>query len=126
MQYASEGNVYLHKTAPWKLVKEGREEEAKKSLYLALNLCKSLAIVSSPILPESMQRMWNEQLNLPGSLSTPGIWDEASEISIPHNHRIKKPKPLYARIDDRRLEELQTHLSKPHSLEELVESKNDK
>jgi methionyl-tRNA synthetase len=120
MQYASEGNVYLHKTAPWNLIKEGREEEAKKSLYLALNLCKSLAIVSSPILPESMQRLWTEQLNLPGSLSTPRIWDEATKINIPHNHRTNKPKPLYARIDDRRLEELQAHLSKPHSLEELV------
>ena len=112
MQYASEGNVYLHKTAPWNLIKEGREEEAKKSLYLALSLCRSLAIVSSPILPESMQRLWTDQLNLRGSLSTPGIWDEATQISIPSDHTINKPEPLYARIDK--------HLSKPHSLEELV------
>lgn len=120
MQYASEGNLYLHKAAPWELIKEGKEEEAKKVLYLCVNLCKSLAIVSSPILPESMQRLWTNQLNLPGYLSIPGIWDESMKINIPSGHKINKPEPLYTRIDDDRLQKLEEHFSKPHSLEELV------
>ena len=120
MLYASEGNAYLQKTAPWSLIKEGKTEEAKKTLYLALNLCKSLAIVSSPILPESMQRLWIEQLNLSGSLSTQKIWDEATKINISSDHITNKPKPLYRRIDDERLQELEKQFSKPHSLEELV------
>lgn len=124
MQYASIGNVYLDRTAPWNLVKEGKIEEARKTLYLALNLCKSLAIVSSPILPESMQRLWTDQLNLPGSLTTSGIWDEATKIDISSDHKINEPKPLYRRIDDDRLQELEKHFSRPHSLEELVRGKN--
>lgn len=120
MHYASEGNIYLVRTAPWNLLKEGKIEEARKTLYLALNLCKSLAIVSSPILPESMQRLWTNQLNLSGSLTTPGIWDEATEINIRSDHKINKPGPLYQRIDDDRLQELENHFSRPHSLEELV------
>ena len=120
MQYASIGNVYLDRTAPWNLVKNGKIEEARKVLYLALNLCKSLAIVASPILPGSMQRLWTEQLNLPGSLTTPGIWDEATKIDISSDHKTSKPRPLYGQIDDKRLGDLEKHLSKPHSLQELV------
>jgi methionyl-tRNA synthetase len=120
MQYATMGNVYLDRTAPWNLIKEGLTEEARKTLYLALNLCKSLAIVSSPILPDSMQRLWSEQLNLPGSLTVSGIWDEATNINLSSDHRTNKPKPLYERVDDERLEKLEKHFSRPHLLEELV------
>lgn len=120
MQYASIGNVYLDRKAPWKLMKEGKRDEARKSLYLALNLCKSLAIVASPILPESMQRLWTEQLNLPGLLSTPRMWEESDKVDIRQDHAINKPSPLYKQIDDARLEALQAHFSKTHSLEQLV------
>ena len=95
MQYATMGNVYLNRAAPWNLIKEERTEEARKTLYLALNLCKSLAIVSSPILPNSMQRLWSEQLNLPGSLTAFGVWDEATRIDIVSDHKTNKPNPPY-------------------------------
>jgi len=125
MHFASEGNIYINKTAPWSLIKEGKKDEAKKALYLALTLCKSLTIVSSPILPGSMQRMWNEQLNFNGSLEKKEIWDESTKIDIGSGHKINKPRPLYNKIDDNELEKLERHFSKPHLLEELVKGKND-
>ena len=120
MEYATEGNVYLNRTAPWQLLKNGKKEEVEKVLYILLNLCKSLAIVSSPILPDSMQRLWTEQLNFAGSVQRKGIWDEATKINISSEHTIKKPKPLYQQIDEKRLSQLKEHFSRPHSLEELV------
>ncbi len=126
MQFASEGNIYIDRTAPWNLIKLGKEDEAKKVLYLALNLCKALAIVSSPILPESMQEMWNSQLNFEGSLFRDNIWDEANKINILKEHKINEPKPIYLRIDDDQLKKYKEHFSKPHSLEELILDKGDK
>ena len=120
MQYATEGNVYLDRTAPWKSVASGNLEEARRALYLAVNLCRSLAIVAHPILPESMQRMWSEQLNLDGSVSQVGLWNESTNIGLPADHSTKPPSPLYSRFDDASLASLRKHLSKSHSLEELV------
>ena len=125
MQYATLGNVYLDRTAPWKLIKEGRADEARRSLYLALNLCKSLAIVASPIMPQSMQRLWSEQLHLPGTVSTPGIWEEATKMDIGSDHKTNEPNPLFERVEDDRLQSLAAHFAKPHSLEQLVRGHND-
>jgi methionyl-tRNA synthetase len=125
MQYATIGNVYLDRTAPWNLLKEQRVEEAKKSLYLSLNLCKSLAIVSSPIVPESMQKLWREQLCMEGRLTEPGIWSKASTITLTREHRINKPEPLYARIDDKKLADLEQQFAQPHSLDALVSGSHE-
>ncbi len=120
MQYATEGNVYLNMTAPWTAVASGNSEEARRALYLAVNLCRSLAIVAHPILPESMQKMWSEQLNLSGSVSQVGLWNESTNIGLPADHSTKPPSPLYSRFDDASIASLRKHLSKSHSLEELV------
>ncbi len=125
LDYASKGNGYINSTAPWKMIKEGKLDDAKKSLYLALNLCKSLAIISSPILPGSMQNFWSEQMNLEGEITRQGNWEEADKINIPYNHQFKKPVPLYQRIDEERIKEISEHLSVTPSLEELVKGKNN-
>lgn len=120
MHFASEGNAYLERNEPWRLIKNGQREEAKKSLYIALHMAKALAISASPILPETMQKLWKEQLNLPGNIYDKGIWNSATQLNIPSDHRINQPFPLYKKIDDAELENIKKELSKPHDLEELV------
>lgn len=120
MNFASEGNGYLERAAPWTLIKNGRMNDAKRALYLGLNLCRSLAIVAAPILPNSMQRVWSEQLRFQGKVDHPGIWDTASEISVPLSHQTAPPAPLYGRIEEKDLERLEQHFSRPHTLTELV------
>ena len=119
MEYAREGNTYLERKAPWKLVKTDIEE-ARKVLYLALNLAKSLAIVAFPIIPDGMQKVWTEQLNFLTKLGEQDVFDESVLINISKNHETKEPTPLYEKIDDERLEELKKELTKPHSMEDLV------
>lgn len=104
MRFASIGNTYLEKTAPWSLIKNGNLDAAKKVLYLCLNMAKSLAIVASPILPNRTAEIWSEQLNLAGRPDSPENWKLASEINIAKDHKVGLPKPLFARLDDEAIE----------------------
>ena len=119
MAYASVGNAYLEKTAPWNLIKEEKFDEVKKILYICLNMARSLAIVANPIIPTKTQEIWTQQLNLAGNLNGEINFDTASEICIPKNHTTNPPKPLFARVDDERLESLKEQLSTPFDLMSL-------
>lgn len=119
MRYASIGNTYLEKSAPWTLIKNGNIDEAKKVLYLCLNMAKSLSIVASPIIPTKTAEIWTEQLNLASSPSASGMWQEATKIDIPKNHKINAPKPLFARLDDETIERYKNDLSHPFDIKDL-------
>ena len=119
MNFASVGNTYLEKTAPWTLIKNGEIDQAKKVLYLCLNMAKALCIVANPILCNRTQEIWTEQLNFEGAPNEVGGWDKAKEINVPKTHKTNAPKPLYARIDDERLEALKEHFSKPFDVSTL-------
>lgn len=104
MRFASIGNTYLEKTAPWTLIKNGDIDGAKKVLYLCLNMAKALAIVASPIMPNRTAEIWTEQLNLAGRPDDSENWEKASKIDIPKTHKVNLPKPLFARLDDEAIE----------------------
>jgi len=111
MRFASIGNTYLEKQAPWTLIKNGDIDYAKKVLYLCLNMAKALAIVGSPIMPNKTAEIWTEQLNLEGSPAEPNMWQEASKINIKKTHKVSSPKPLFARLDDEAIEKLKAQFS---------------
>ena len=123
MKFASIGNTYLEKTAPWSLIKQERFDDVRKILYLCLNMAKSLAIVANPIIPTRTQEIWTEQINLNGNLNGEVDFFEACNINISKTHKINPPKPLYARVDDERLEQLKTELSEPFDLNSLKKNK---
>lgn len=111
MRFASIGNTYLEKQAPWTLIKNGDIDNAKKVLYLCLNMAKALAIVGSPIMPNKTAEIWTEQLNLEGSPAEPNMWQEASKINIKKAHKVSSPKPLFARLDDEAIEKLKAQFA---------------
>ena len=110
LRFASIGNTYLERTAPWTLIKNGEVENAKKVLYLCLNMAKSLAIVANPIMPTRTAEIWTEQLAFPGSPADANIWDEASKINVSKSHKVNLPKPLFARLDDETIERYKVEL----------------
>ncbi len=120
MNFASVGNQYIEKTAPWTLMKNGEIEKNKKVLYLCLNLAKSLAIVANPIIPFRTNQIWKEQLNFTKELTDKGIWEEASKINIAKNHVILAPKPLFARIDDEGIERYKTEFAQLIDVKKLI------
>ncbi len=110
MNFASIGNTYLEKTAPWTLIKNGDLDSAKKVLYLCLNMAKALAIVASPILPNRTAEIWTEQLNFDKAPNAPEMWQDASKINIAKTHKVNLPKPLFARLDDETIERYKAEL----------------
>ncbi len=117
LSLCSEGNKYFNDTEPWKTVKTD-PEKTKKRLYLCVNLARSLAILSSPYMPNISSKAW-EQLNLEGSPSDEGIWDSASSIEIPENHKIGKPKILFKLIKNDDIEKYKNIVSKGTELKDL-------
>ena len=109
MRFASIGNTYLERTAPWTLIKNGDLENAKKVLYLCLNMAKSLAIVASPIMPTKTKEIW-QQLGFSGSPDAQDNWQEANKINISKSHKIGSPKPLFMRLDDEIIERYKKEL----------------
>ncbi len=110
MRFASIGNTYLEKTAPWTLIKNGDLDDARKVLYLCLNMARALAIVASPIIPTKTAEIW-KQLNFDGQPNAPEMWQVASKIDIPKQHKINQPAPLFARIDDDMIARWKEHFS---------------
>ena len=118
MQYATIGNGYLEKSAPWKLMKEEKVEEAKKVLYLCLNLCASLCIVASPIIPTKVKELWSNQVGLEGDPTAVDMWQYASQLLIKNGHEIKGVQPIFERIDNEKLEKIKAIMSEPYEIKE--------
>ena len=118
MSYATIGNGYLEKSAPWKLMKEEKVEEAKKVLYLCLNLCASLCIVASPIIPTKVKELWSNQVGLEGDPTAVDMWQYASQLLIKNGHEIKGVQPIFERIDNEKLEKIKSIMSEPYEIKE--------
>ena len=120
MRYASIGNTYLEKTAPWTLIKNGDIDGAKKVLYLCLNMAKSLAIVASPVMPNRTAEIWAEQLAFEGRPDAPEMWQVADKIDIKKSHKVNLPKPLFARLDDDTIARYKEELSIPFDVKDIL------
>ena len=125
MTYSSVGNTYLEKTAPWTHVKNGDLKTAKKILWLCLNLCASLCIVASPIITQKTKALWQEQLGLDGDPTAFDMWKYASEFNIKKGHSTCAPKPMFARIDEDRINQLKEQLSQRFDMSKLKDIKVD-
>ncbi len=122
MQYATVGNGYIEKSAPWALVKQEKFEEAKKVLFLAINLCASLCIVASPIIPQKVTKLWIEQLNLNGTPTQNDYWQNASKFNISKNHTIGEIKPIFERVDNEKLEKIKQIMANPFVINEYFKN----
>jgi len=89
------GNQYLNEREPWNLIKKDRAKAAN-IIYVATQIVKALAIVSSPFIPFAAEELW-KTLNLPGSVHQQK-WDEAIK-PLPASHKIAKANPLFRKIE---------------------------
>ena len=117
LSLSSEGNKYFDETKPWVLVKEN-PEQTEKILYQCANLCKSLAILSFPFIPNASQKIWN-QLGLKGKVSENGIWDKEIKKDLPKEHKIGKPDILFKTLDDDFLKNFKEKVSKAPDLKKI-------
>jgi methionyl-tRNA synthetase len=94
MGLARDANRYIDAQAPWKQVKEDKNEAAK-TLYACTYVLSALKTTLYPFLPFSSQRL-HELLGLSGDVSI-GSW--AIERPVPGT-KIPQPTPLFTKLDD--------------------------
>ncbi|MGC9343002.1 MAG: methionine--tRNA ligase [Bacteroidales bacterium] len=98
MNLARLGNKYLADTEPWKLIKTD-EERVKTILHISLQITANLAILFTPFLPFTTEKL-KSYLNL-DSLS----WDRAGNTNlIKEGQLIQKPSLLFQKIEDEEIE----------------------
>lgn len=97
MEIAQEGNAYFDARRPWVLAKENRQQ-MMITIRCCLECLKVLALVSSPIIPETSQKVW-AMLGMPGALSQES-WDSAIATELPEGQILGKPEILFRKIED--------------------------
>jgi len=107
MTLASFGNSYIQTSAPWKLIKTDRQAAAQV-IKNSIQLVKALALLIEPAMPDTAQRCWKE-LGFTDAIGTHRI-GEATEI-VPES-RIPPPTPLFVKMEDTQITELETLLRK--------------
>lgn len=71
---------------------------------------RSLAVLLAPYTPFSAEKLW-QQLNLKGSVYKQS-WGSALELAIPSGHKINKPKILFEKVADEKIEKQKEKLRK--------------
>ena len=91
-------NQYVDQTAPFKLAKDpSQAQRLDEVLYNLCEVCRVLAVLLSPFLPETSLRIYG-QLNL-GPL--PQSFSDAQWGGLKAGHRIGHPAPLFPRRDEK-------------------------
>lgn len=111
-----EGNKYFESNKPWNIIKQDINR-TKHILYLCADLCRILAILAYPYLPNTSRKIY-EQLNLKNSIGE-NSWDFIFSESMPRKHTINKPFLLLNKITDEYLDEIKKNVSEIKLLEKL-------
>ena len=102
---ARTGNKYLADKEPWKLHKENNINEVKQILYISLETCALLSILSEPFIPRSAQKI-REILNIK---LIPWTKLSSEKKIIEPGHTIKKSYLIFRKVED---DEIQNQLNK--------------
>jgi methionyl-tRNA synthetase len=97
MNLARAANKYFNDSEPWKTFAADRPRCAT-TMYVSVQVLRSLCILMSPIVPFSVQRLW-AMLNLPGTVEE-HAWDAAAEPGIPEGHVLGTPDILFTKIEE--------------------------
>ena len=89
MDLAHLGNTYFDQKMPWK------SDTKNTTLSLCIECIKNLALVSSPIMPDTSQKIWS----LLG-LNEPKLWSDALQLTIAEGSKLPKPTILFKKVED--------------------------
>ena len=93
LELSAAGNKYFQEKKPWEILKTD-PEETRNTMYVAVNLVRSLAVVFSPFVPFACEKIWS-QLNLRHEQD----WDELDKIKLEPGHKIGKIEPLFKKFE---------------------------
>ena len=105
---ARTGNKYLADKEPWKLYKENNIREVEQILYISLETCALISILSEPFIPNSAKKI-RDILDI--NLVNWTRLKSANQIIQP-GHKIKKSYLIFRKIED---DEIENQLRKLNS-----------
>ncbi len=104
MELSQAGNAFFDAQKPWVLAKDpSRKEELDHVIALCIECIKNLALISSPILPVTAQKIWH-MLGFSGEIAK-GNWKEISSQKVPTGQALKEPVILFRKVEDAEIEE---------------------
>jgi len=103
------GNKYFEKKEPWKT-------QDPEVIFIGANLCKILALLIQPFIPESSEKIL-DILNCKEE-----DWKKVKKFDL-KDHKIKKPYIIFKKIEDKQIKELKSKTSK---VTEFFKTKEDK
>ncbi|MHA2074587.1 MAG: methionine--tRNA ligase subunit beta, partial [Candidatus Hodarchaeales archaeon] len=118
IDFARSANSYLSTKEPWKLI-DTDLSAVETTLSLCTQSLRTLAIIFSPIIPETSEKIW-KTLNLDGTASEQRL-DEAGKLILQPGRVVKESTPLFSKIDGEELRVQLHNLNKAKILEKTEE-----
>ena len=103
MNFARSANKYFNDSEPWK-TKKSNSDQCAATLYVSLQVVRTLAILLAPVIPSTAERIW-KLLKTDSALYQDG-WDSAAYILLEPGRILGKPEILIQKIEDIRIEEI--------------------
>jgi methionyl-tRNA synthetase len=103
---AAFGNNYIQTNAPWKLIKND-PGEARKVIRNCLQIVKALALVIEPVMPGKAGAIW-AMLGYQDNLADHQVSESVIGLTA---GKLEPPRPLFEKIDDTLLKELDSLLA---------------
>lgn len=113
MELARASNKYFNDSQPWKTLKSNPEECAT-TLSIAIQLVKTLALIFSPVIPFTSEKIW-KILNIQTPLKNEN-WLDASKDILQTGSKLNQSEILFTKIEDTQME---------NELNKLVEKSNE-
>ena len=107
MSLAAFGNTYIQTNAPWKLVKTDRAA-ATQVIRNCVQVVKALALLIQPVMPEKAQECW-AMLGYYDPVANHPVSDATCDVP---DVCLKPPHPLFVKMEDTQVAELDTLLQK--------------
>lgn len=101
MDLARFANKYFNDQEPWS-TRKTNFSKCGTTIYVCLELSRSLAVLMSPFLPFAAQRLW-KMLNLKGDVEKQN-WDYAETKKLEPDHVLNKAQILFPKIEDEEIE----------------------
>lgn len=103
MELAQTGNAYFDAKKPWQAAKLPEKiGEMHATIYCCLEAIKVMALISSPIIPGSAQKVW-QMLGFTNQLSLQK-WSEALSTPIVPGATLPKPEILFTKVEDEQVQ----------------------
>jgi methionyl-tRNA synthetase len=104
MELAQAGNAFFDAKKPWALAKDpAKREELDNVIALSIECIKNLALVASPIVPLSAQKIWHMLGNT--SELAKGGWDKIHQTPLPTGQKLAEPEILFRKVEDEEIDQ---------------------